>query len=220
MDFNDVFLLECLESQEDTALLGNFIIPSMKDFAMSARHQFLQKNEYIVENPDDSSKLMLSVKGKNLLQELRLPPPKFDEKTGHTFSAVIIDFSKTEDEMFNEWWKAYPTSPAWKTEDGNTIFAGSRTLKNLRKPDAKKKYLKLLNQGLKHEELLGSLLFEIKLKKLDSIKKSANQMEYFKGMESYLNQERYLLFIDDYKNNPSWVSLSGLKGKKQNVTDI
>ena len=46
-------------------------------------------------------------------------------------------------------------------------------------------------------------------------------MEYFKGMESYLNQERYLLFIDSYRDNPTWVSkTTSIKGKKQNVTDI
>lgn len=190
----------------------------MKDFSLSTAYQLLKKNEYLVEDPNDTSKFMISVKGKDLLEELMLPPTTVGKEQSAT--VVYVNFGKSPDECFEEWWKAYPTSPAWKSDDGNTMFAGSRTLKNLRKAEAKKRYLKLLNQGLKHEELLGSLLYEIKLKKTDSIKKNANQMEYFKGMESYLNQERYLLFVDNYKENPAYVQTEKIKGKKANVTDI
>lgn len=219
MDFNDVFILECFANKEEKHFFEMYEIPSMKDFTLSTRYQFLKKNEYIVEDPNDASKMIISVKGKDLLRELLLQD-SIETPMG-TISMVIMNLEKTDDEKFEEWWKAYPTSPAWKTTDGNTLFAGSRTLKNLRKPEAKKRYLKLLNQGLKHEELLGSLLYEIQLKKTDSIKKNENQLEYFKGMESYLNQERYLLFIDHYKENPSFVSLDQkVKGKKRNVTDI
>jgi hypothetical protein len=221
MDFNDLFILECFKYKEDREFLNMFTIPSMKDFTLSTRYQFLKKNEYIVEDPNDTTKMILSVKGQDLLLELKVNTDPVEISPGMTAQVVLVDFSASPDEQFEEWWKHYPTSPAWKSDDGNTVFAGSRTLKNLRKAEAKKRYLKLLNQGLKHEELLGSLLFEIKLKKLDSIKKNQNQMEYFKGMESYLNQERYLLFIDSYRDNPTWVSkTTSIKGKKQNVTDI
>ena len=195
-----------------------YTIPSMKDFNLSTAYQLLKKNEYLVEDPNDTSKFMISVKGKDLLEDLILPPTIVGKEQSAT--VVYVNFEKSPDECFEEWWKTYPTSPAWKSDDGNTIFAGSRTLKNLRKAEAKKRYLKLLNQGLKHEELLGSLLYEIKLKKTDSIKKNSNQMEYFKGMESYFNQEKYLLFIEDYKQNPVFVQSEKIKGKRPNVTDI
>lgn len=219
MDFNHLFILECFDDKEDRKLLEQYTLPSMKDFSMSTSYQWLKKNEYLVEKPEDPSQWMISVKGQDLLLKLKT------ECTGETVnnitpSVILVDFSKSPDECFEEWWKAYPTSPAWKSDDGNTIFAGSRTLKNLKKAEAKKRYLKLLNQGLKHEDLLGSLLYEVKLKKVDSIKKNANQMDYFKGMESYLNQERYLLYIDALKENPGFVSNEKVKGKKANVTDI
>jgi hypothetical protein len=220
MDFNDLFILECFYHEKDRDYLNMYTIPSMKDFNLSTRFQFLKKNEYIVENPNDTSKYILSVKGHNFIQEIMLPEPR-EIAPGVSASVVILDFGKTDDEKFEEWWKNYPTSPAWKSDDGNTVFAGSRTLKNLRKLEAKKRYLKLLNQGLKHEELLGSLLYEVKLKKLDSVKKGQNQMEYFKGMESYLNQERYLLFIESFRENPDYVKdQQKIKGRKANVTDI
>lgn len=216
MDFNDLFILECFAYKEDRDYLKMYTIPSMKDFNLSTRFQTLKKRELIVEDPNNSTEMMLSLKGQDVLDEILNP----NEIPIENHRIVVVN-SKSDDECFEEWWKHYPTSPAWKTEDGNTVFAGSRTLKNLRKAEAKKRYLKLLNQGLKHDELLGSLLFEIKLKKLDSVKKNQNQMEYFKGMESYLNQERYLLFIDSYRDNPNWVSkTTSIKGKKQNVTDI
>jgi hypothetical protein len=219
MDFNHLFILECFLEKHDRKLLDMFTIPSMKDFNISTAYQWLKKNEYLVEDPNDSSKLIISVKGEDLMEQMYLIEDPV--KTGDvSTSVIIVNHSKTPDECFEEWWKAYPSSTSWKSDDGNTIFSGSRTLKNLRKPAAKGRYLKLLNQGYKHEDLLGSLLYEIKLKKLDSIKKNTNQMDYFKGLEAYLNQECYLSFIDEYKANPTFVKTEQIKGKKANVTDI
>lgn len=218
LDFNHLFILECFENQEDQELLKMYTIPSLKDFVMSTAYQSLVKNEYLVEDPEDTSKIILSVKAKNTLLKLRI---EHIGKTvdGMTPSVVLMDFSKSPEECFEEWWKTYPTSTKWKTDD-EVVFMGSRTLKNITKAKAKKEYLALLNKGLKHEDLLGSLLFEIKLKKLDSIKKNENQMDFFKGMESYLKQARYMLYIDHFKENPEFVKDEKLKKKKQNVTDI
>lgn len=221
LDFNDLFILECFYNPDDRDYFDLYAIPSLKDFNMSARYQFLKKEEYLIEDPSDSSKIIISVKGKELYEKFLTCREMTSGEPFTSTTMVVMNFSKTPEECFEEWWKAYPTSPAWKTDDGNTIFTGSRTLKNLRKPEAKKRYLKLLNQGLKHDELLGSLKYEIKLKKVDSVKKGANQLEYFKGMESYFNQERYLLFIDSYRDNPDWINkTTSITGKKQNVTDI
>jgi hypothetical protein len=221
MDFNDLFILECFEHEEDRDFFYMHTIPSLEDFNISSRFQFLKKNEYLVEDPNDTSRIILSVKGNDLLQGIRLPDPLHDEKNKVTYTPIIMSMSKTPDECFEEWWKKFPTSATWNSEDGATKFVGSRTLKNITKAKAKERYLKLLNQGLKHEELLGALLYEIKLKKVDSIKKGENQMDYFKGMESYFNSERYLNYIDNYKDNPSYVQDEGkVKGKRRNVTDI
>lgn len=220
LDFNDLFLLECFEFPENRDYLNLYKFPSTEDYTLSVRLQYLKKEEYLVPDPRDSSQLILSVQAVNLLQELRLPE---NVKIGYNSSASveILDLSKPPEVCFEEWWKAYPTTPTWESDDGMKKFSGSRTLKNLNKAEAKKKYLKLLNQGLKHEELLGSLLYEIKIKKIDSIKKNENQMEFFKGMESYFNKEKYLLHIEDYKKNPDFIkSEQKIRSKKSNVKDI
>lgn len=217
MDFNDLFILECFYHKGDKDLLKLFTIPSMKDFNISTRYQFLKKNEYLVENPDNTDELMLSVKGQDLMDLLMSPNDQPLEN-----ARVIVVGNMTPDECFDEWWKTYPSNTSWQTADKTTKFTGSRVLKGIQKAKAKKMYLKLLNQGLKHEELLGALKFEIKQKKLDSIKRNENKMEFFKGVESYLNSERYLLFLDNYRENPDFVKdeQGGVKSKTANVRDI
>lgn len=223
LDFNDLFILECFAYKEDKQFFNLFTIPSMKDFNLSTRYQFLKKNEYLVENPNNTDEFMLSVKGEDLLFELNSPEVTSQDGTT-TAKVVIVNYGKTPDECFDEWWKIYPSNTSWQTADKTTKFTGGRVLKNIPKAKAKKMYLKLLNQGLNHDELVGSLKYEIKMKKLESIKKNINQMDYFKGMESYLNQERYLLFLDNYKNNPDFVKDEtggvNVKSKTVNVKDI
>lgn len=220
MDFNDVFILECFYYKEDREHLSLFTIPSLKDFNLSTRYQFLKKNEYLVEDPNNTDQMMLSVKGQDLMDSLMSP----NEEPLTNARVVVINNDKTPEECFEEWWKVYPTNTSWQTADKNTKFAGGRVLKNIVKAKAKKMYVKLLNQGLKHEELIGSLKYEIKMKKLESIKKGINQLDFFKGMESYLNQERYLLFLDNYRDNPDFVKDesggASVKSKVSNVKDI
>lgn len=218
LDFNDLFILECFSSKDERQYFDMFSIPSIKDFNLSSRFQWLRKEEYLVDNPEDSSKLIISKKGKNFLEEIYLPEPI---RIGNvSTSLTVLDFDKTEDEMFEEWWKTYPSTTSWMSDDKKTKFTGSRALRNLKKSDAKKRYIKLLNQGLSHDELLGGLKYEIKTKKLDSIKKDVNQMDYFKGMEAYFNSERYMIYLESYREYPDFVSDTGMKGKSKNVTDI
>ena len=220
MDFNDVFILECFYYKEDREHFNLYTIPSIKDFNLSARYQFLKKNEYLVEDPNNTDSMMLSIKGQDLMDSLMSP----NEEPLTNARVVVINNDKTPEECFEEWWKVYPTNTSWQTADKKTKFTGGRVLKNIVKAKAKKMYIKLLNQGLKHEELIGSLKYEIKMKKLESIKKGVNQLDYFKGMESYLNQERYLLFLDNYRDNPDFVKDeqgdASVKSRTSNVKDI
>lgn len=218
LDFNDIFILECFKFKEDKQYLDLYQIPSLKDFTISTRFQNLKKLDYLVEDPNNNSELILSVKGASVLNSLN----DAAQDDGLVTARIVMLDMRSNDQLFEEWWKAYPTTPAWTTDDKNTKFIGSRNLKNLRKPEAKKRYLKLLNQGLDHEDLMGSLRYEIKLRKVDSIKKGKNEMEYFKGMESYLNSERYISYIDLYKENPDFVKgeEDKVKSKKKNVIDI
>jgi hypothetical protein len=213
IDFNGLFLLESLYYEGDSFLKKVYKLPSLEDFNMSVSFNGLLSNDYIVEDPQDNLKHIISVKGKKFIEEL------LKIKEGVTATS-IVEYSDNTNECFDEWWKTYPLKTGWESEDGKTKFIGSRVLKNLNKADAKKKYLKLLNQGFLHKDLIGALKYEIKLKKLDSIKKNTNQMDFFKGMESYFNQERYLIFIDLYKENPNFVSEGEKISRKSNVTDI
>lgn len=192
-----------------------FSIPSIKDFNLSSRFQFLKKADYLVEDPNDTSKIILSVKGINLVEELLYSI----ENKPFVNTMPMISVVYSEDEMFEEWWKTFPSTTAWVSDDKKTKFTGSRALRSLKKFDAKKRYVKLLNQGLKHEDLIGGLKYEIKAKKLDSIKKGVNQMEYFKGMEAYFNSERYMIYLDSFKDYPDFVN-DDIKSKAKNVTFI
>lgn len=219
---NELFILECYYFEENKEIIEIYEIPSWKDLQLSMSHQYLKKNDYLVEDPNDTSRTMISVKGKNLMYALQINTDPVQVGENVSAQATVLDLSKTPEQCFEEWWKAYPTTPAWIADDGSTKFIGSRNLKDLTKAKAKDRYLKLLNQELKHEDLIGSLRYEIKMKKLDSIKKNANQMEYFKGMQSYFNSERYLQHIEDFRNNPDFVKgeENKVKSRKRNVTDI
>ena len=196
-----------------------FTIPSIKDFNLSSRFQFLKKADYLVEDPNDTDKIILSVKGKNLVEELLYSVESKPFVSTMPMIQPTIKVVYSEDEMFEEWWKTFPSTTAWMSDDKKTKFTGSRALRSLKKADAKKRYVKLLNQGLKHEDLIGGLKYEIKSKKLDSIKKGVNQMEYFKGMEAYFNSERYMIYLDSFKDYPDFVN-DDIKSKTRNVTDI
>lgn len=209
--------MECLQYEGYEHLHKTYQIPSLTDFDISFSYQTLVKRGYIVADPNKTSKDILSVKGKTFLKNLKLKSGK--EKV-EISESTIIKPEYSPDEAFEEWWKTYPTKTGWESEDKSVSFSGSRVLKNLIKANAKKRYLDILNQGIPHEDLLGSLKYEIKIKKVDSLKKNINQLEFFKGMESYFNQERYLMFIDLYKENPRFIDDNKISSKKLNVTDI
>ena len=216
LGFDHLFILECYKYPEDGDFIKEFKIPSLKDILMSMAHQLLVKEEYLVVDPADSEKFMISVKGETFLNNLQDVPGV----QGNIFvasSKMLI----SDDDRFEEWWKLYPRTGSWETEDKAKKYISSRNLKNLKKESAKKKYLVLLNQNLSHEELIGGLKYELKLKKLDSVKTNSNKMEYFKGMESYLNSQQYLNFMEEFKANPGFVEdTHDIKGRKLNVKDI
>ena len=216
LDFNHLFILECYKNLEDKEFLNEFKIPSLKDINLSMAHQMLVKEEYLVINPVDNEKFMISVKGEQFLLNLQDVPGV----QGNIF-VMPLKIILTNEDKFEEWWKLYPRTGSWETEDKAKKYISSRNLKNLKKLDAKKRYLILLNQNLSHEELIGGLKYELKLKKLDSVKTNSNKMEYFKGMESYLNSQQYLNFMEEFRANPGFVEdTHDIKGRKLNVKDI
>lgn len=214
LDFNDLFILGCFYDNKQGDFFKMFKIPSIKDFSITSRFQKLKKEEYIVSDPSNADKYIISKKGSETYDRLE------SEDTDEILDEVSAKIEVSTDNQFEEWWKTYPTTPAWTSDDKRTKFIGSRALKNITKAKAKKEYLSVLNQGIKHEEMLEALKYEIQLKKLDSIKKNENQLEYFKGMESYLNQKRYLLFVEMLREENVIHLSENIKSKKFNVTDI
>src|SRR5690348_16059265 len=73
LDFNDLFILECFYHEDQKQFFEMYEIPSMKDFNISSRYQSLKKMKLLVTTPGDNSKVIISVKGKDLLEELYLP---------------------------------------------------------------------------------------------------------------------------------------------------
>ena len=128
LDFNDLFILECFYNAEDKQYFDMFSIPSIKDFNLSSRFQFLKKADYLVEDPNDTSKTILSVKGINLVEELLYSI----ENKPFVNTMPMISVVYSEDEMFEEWWKTFPSTTAWVSDDKKTKFTGSRALRSLK----------------------------------------------------------------------------------------
>lgn len=252
LNFNDIFVLLCYYyNRED--LLDEFdnTKNKVKNKELQTSKTRLKLRDYLISNLSNTS-LAISVKGTTLLMDLEEmvvnDEKRQDIEKGDKLSTIMstplngtvedsssnsvsvtnitLDNYKDFDGYFEEWWKLYPTTGSWSYHDSNNVkksFISSRNLKTIRKEDARKKYFKILNSGVEHKKVINALKYEIKLKKLDSIKTNSNKMEYFKGMESYLNQERYNIYGEMYLNNPGFVDTEELiinKINPKNITDI
>lgn len=105
---------------------------------------------------------------------------------------------KTSEQLFEEWWAEYPKTTHWSST--GRVFQGDRALK-LKKQLCRDKYVKILNEGFDHQDLVKALKYEIKLKKELSIKQGVNKMEYMKNTEAYLNARVFENFIEAAKSS-------------------
>ncbi len=106
--------------------------------------------------------------------------------------------NKTAEQLFEEWWAEYPKTTNWNS--GARVFQGDRALK-IKKQQCREKYIKILNEGFDHQDLVKALKYEIKIKKEMSIKSGVNKMEYMKSTESYLNARVFENFIEQAKTS-------------------
>mgnify|MGYP007011030561 CR=1 FL=1 len=188
----------------------------------------LSSKGLLISDPD-INKICISPSGKKLYSSLEdMKEPEVSKLSDFLKSNKREINNEDLEKSFEEWWKTFPTTGTWSYIDKNgskKSFFSSRHMKNLRKDEAKKRYIKIINnKNILPEDLLGSLKYELKIKKLDSIKTGTNKLEYLKGMESYLNQEIYLNYLDFYKSNVSFINSDNLQEKENksavNVTDV
>lgn len=94
LDYNDLNILEFYNNDQQKFLHEVFTIPSLKDFNISCRYQFLKANEYLTTDPNDNSKIIISEKGKAFLKVVYQEPVEVTQVT------VVTE---EHDKMFEEW---------------------------------------------------------------------------------------------------------------------
>jgi hypothetical protein len=146
--------------------------------------QTLVRKDYLTEENK------ITEKGKELYEKLVSDSKDLDY--------IPKPVSKSKEQLFEEWWAEYPKTTHWNS--GTRIFNGDRGLK-IKKQQCRDKYIKILNEGFDHTDLVKALKYEIKLKKELSIKQGVNKMEYMKNTESYLNARVFENFIDAAKSS-------------------
>ena len=87
-------ILEFYNNDQQKFLHEVFTIPSLKDFNISCRYQFLKANEYLTTDPNDNSKIIISEKGKAFLKVVYQEPVEVTQVT------VVTE---EHDKMFEEW---------------------------------------------------------------------------------------------------------------------
>lgn len=114
----------------------------------------------------------------------------FSEKTEEIKLAKKVKV----DDVFNEWWKAYPGTDTFVY--GGRRFSGSRSLR-VGKAKCLEKFNAILGEGeFSPKQLIESLKFDVLQKKEASIKQRANKITYMQNSLTYLNQRSYEPFIE------------------------
>lgn len=197
LNFDHVFILRCLYNGE-FGLLDIYD----EDFTNSTVIGFyntLERKKFIIKDPNMTSYYIISMDGKEFYEKLYM------FSTGEIVSSVIPT-RKIREEGFLEWWNLYPSNSKWKDNTSGIEFKEARPLRT-GKEQCKKKYDSIINTGVvTHRELINCLKYEIKSRKIDSLKNNKNQMCFMKGSLSYLNQEAYVSYIDEVRKNPEFIN--------------
>lgn len=166
-----------------------------EDFSKLSVYQTLQRKGYIIDSKITSDGKILYeliaslVEGKNTIV------------IGNPELTVA---RKTRDNQFEEWWSTFPSTDRITDTNGIIIFKESRSLRG-GKEYCKDKYIKLLAEGYKHEDLMRSLNYEISLRKLQSVEEGENKLKFMQNTKTYLYQKSFEAFID--------LSKEDIKGK-------
>ena len=187
-----IFILECLYNN-NYELLSVYDEEFSSDKAISM-YMKLERKGYIVKDPEFVKAYIISVDGKELFEKL-VSMSKY--KYSHT------TIKKTKEDLFNEWWNLYPLHSKWKY--GNQDFFHMRGLR-VDKVKCRKKYSEIINSGVvTHQQLIDCLKYEIKSRKLESIRTSDNKLAFMKGSLAYLNQEAWIPYLSLVEAEPEFL---------------
>lgn len=121
--------------------------------------------------------------GKNVLSFMKEPAPK-----------ETILKTKTVNEDFERWWKAYPGTDTFEYKGKK--FSGSRSLRN-DKENCKLRLNSILAEGeYTVDDLIAALEFDVLQKKENSIKTGSNKLSFMQNSYAYLNQRTFESFIE------------------------
>ena len=149
-------------------------------------------------NQDNILSFHLREKGKLLIEN-------FIKQETETLQEVPEIKSYNIQDKFDEFWGLFPNS------DEHGIYRKTRILKG-NKEIKKKKYNLFLSQGIKHEDIIKALRYELKLRK-DSNNKN-NNLTYMKNSLTWLNQKEFEIILETMSednnstSNDDWTSNS------------
>ena len=173
IDLNNLFVLECFNEGTD---IGKHISSSK----IKAWKQNLYRKSLLTESGE------VTVLGKELLESLKSPT--------RPIGAVIREVGKKNMDIFEQWWKSYPSTDAMVYM--NKAFPGSRGLKQ-KKDDCRKKFNDILLEGeYSPEDMIDALKTEILMKMNQSVRDNENKMRYMQNTLTYLNQRTFENFIE------------------------
>jgi hypothetical protein len=150
----------------------------MSSSKIAAWKQNLYRKSLITEKGE------ITTLARELIESLLSPFPK-----GDVFKRV----RKESDDLFEQWWKAYPPTDALLYL--NRAFPGSRGLRQ-KKEDCRKKFNDILLEGeYNAEDMIKALKTEILMKMNQSVKENENKMKYMQNTLTYLNQRTFENFM-------------------------
>jgi len=198
LNMEQVFILECIY-KGDASLLNTYSDNFESERAAGLLIGLVRKD--FVHYKHESQEYILTIDGHEYYDFL------VGLANGNRAGGLkVIGIAKgIRKEGFEEWWALYPANSKWEDKNTGTKFSEIRPLRT-GKEQCKKKYDNLINnRHVTHRELIDCLKYEIKARKIDSLKNNKNQLCFMKNSLSYLNQEAYLSYIDEVKNNPGYI---------------
>lgn len=180
----------------ELGLVSTFMVHNLEKLKLSLTHYYcllalklgildvptsciltLERKGYIFQNK-------LTAEGEKLLEIIK------------TDTNVKTELKKVKDkynDQFIEWWNTYPPGDAWVY--GAKTWEGTRSFRT-KKENCESLYLSYLKEGVKHEDLIRALKYEVAKKKAESIRSSTNKMTYITNTHSYLLNRLYEGFIE------------------------
>ena len=173
------YLLLCIERGEDVKILCK------ESPKLEALYQGIYRKGFITEAQ------VLTLTGKEFIKFVQ------EIETTSDTTTVILK-KKPEDEVFEQWWKAYPGTDTF--EHKGKKFSGTRSMRKA-KEECRKKLNAILEEG---EYTIGDLVDALKLevlqRKNNSVANNENNVTFMQNSLTYLNQRTFEPYIELIKS--------------------